>query len=244
MKEIMRSLVLRVLPTLLIGGFFFSLFSETKAQKMEKVLEECSTILKSFQGRSVPHVPQYVLNHAKGLAIMKITEGGLIFSGRSGMGVVIARTNDGWSGPSCISTSGAGFGLQAGGKVTEVVFVINSSEVLDRFANGTKVEFKGVASAVAGPAPTEVTADFVPKHAIYSYLVQDGAFGGLAIDGGVFAQEKKTNARFYGVPVMPHEILSGRVKAPAGPTHAKVFNDLVNQYAPASKAVNGPYVKE
>ena len=45
-------------------------------------------------------VPRAVLRHARGLAVMRVVKVGFVFSGKGGEGVVIARTSNGWSGPS------------------------------------------------------------------------------------------------------------------------------------------------
>jgi len=42
-------------------------------------------------------------------------------SGKGGQGVVVARTGNGWSGPSFIGTGGAGWGPQIGAQITEFV---------------------------------------------------------------------------------------------------------------------------
>ena len=78
--------------------------------------------------RRIPEksIPRAVLRDARGLAVITVIKAGFIFSGRAGTGVVVARTRRGWSGPSAIGTAGAGFGLQAGAKVTEFVFVLDT----------------------------------------------------------------------------------------------------------------------
>ena len=79
------------------------------------------------------------MRDAKGLAILTVTKGGFIFSGRGGTGIVVARTEKGWSGPSAIGTGGIGFGFQAGVQVSELVIVLNTPEAVNAFSKGGNV---------------------------------------------------------------------------------------------------------
>src|SRR5207253_272696 len=93
------------------------------AQKSaNQVTKRCAQILREFRPMPERQVPRAVLRHARGLAVMRVVKVGFVFSGKGGEGVVIARTGNGWSGPSFIGTGGAGWGLQMGAEVTDFVF--------------------------------------------------------------------------------------------------------------------------
>jgi len=50
-------------------------------------------------------IPKAVLRKAKGLAVFRIARAGVIWSGKAGSGLIIARLPDSsWSAPSCIFT--------------------------------------------------------------------------------------------------------------------------------------------
>ena len=72
-------------------------------------------------------------------------------SGRGGTGIVVARTEKGWSGPSAIGTGGIGFGFQAGVQVSELVIVLNTPEAVNAFSKGGNVTLGGALSVAAGP---------------------------------------------------------------------------------------------
>jgi len=57
-----------------------------------------TSILQRFRAMPEHEIPHCALREAKGLAILTVTKGGLIWSGKIGQGVVIARNWDGWSG--------------------------------------------------------------------------------------------------------------------------------------------------
>ena len=58
-------------------------------------------------------IPDTILRHAKGLAILTVVKVGLMATYNIGTGLVIARKEDGsWSAPSAISSFGVGWGAQ------------------------------------------------------------------------------------------------------------------------------------
>src|SRR5437879_11611966 len=93
---------------------------------MQGDVDQAATIIERFQAVPEKAIPQAVLKDARGLGIMTVIKAGFGFSGRGGKGVVVARTRNGWSGPSAIGTGGAGFGFQIGAEVTGFVFILNT----------------------------------------------------------------------------------------------------------------------
>jgi lipid-binding SYLF domain-containing protein len=51
---------------------------------------------------------------------------------------------------------------------------------------------------------------------MYSYSRSQGLFGGLSVEGTVVGTRKEDNAAYYGKPVQASDILSGKVRGPAG----------------------------
>ena len=80
----------------------------TPAHALQDDVDQALTIIKRFQRIPENAIPPAVMRDARGLAILTITKAGFIFSGRGGTGVVVARTDKGWSGPSGIGSGGSG----------------------------------------------------------------------------------------------------------------------------------------
>lgn len=58
-------------------------------------------------------IPEAILRHAKGLAILTVVKVGMMVTYNIGTGLVVARREDGtWSPPSAISSFGLGWGAQ------------------------------------------------------------------------------------------------------------------------------------
>ena len=99
-------------------------------------VDQAVTIIQRFQAIPERAIPDWVLRNAKGLAILTVTKAGFIGSARGGSGIVIARTENGWSAPSAIGTGGLGVGFQAGVEITEFVIVLNTQEAVNAFSKG------------------------------------------------------------------------------------------------------------
>jgi lipid-binding SYLF domain-containing protein len=201
--------------------------SLTYADGMQDDVDQAVTIIERFRDIPEKSIPVEVLRDARGLAVMTVVKAGFIFSGRAGSGVVVARTGKGWSGPSAIGTGGAGFGLQIGAQVTEFVFVLNTPEAVRAFSQGGNVQFGADLSVAAGPVGRTVEAGVTPVAAVYTYSRSQGLFGGISLEGTVVATRNDANAKYYGRSATPGEILSGKVKVPAG---AKRLQKVLAKY--------------
>ena len=198
----------------------------TYANEQDEVDRAVATI-QAFRDMPEKSIPPEVLRNAKGVAIITVYKAGFIISGRGGSGVVVARTGKGWSGPSSIGTGGAGFGFQIGAEQTEFVFVLNTHEALRAFAQGGNVQLGGDISAAAGPVGRTAEADVTPVAAVYAYSRSQGLFAGVSVEGTVIGARNETNAEYYGRSVTPGQILSGKVKVPAG---AKKLQKVLASY--------------
>ena len=188
----------------------------TYADGMQDDVDRAVTTIMAFRNIPEKSIPPEVLRNAKGVAIMTVIKAGFIVSGRAGSGVVVARLGKGWSGPSAIGTGGAGFGLQIGAEQTEFVIVLNTRDAVKAFSQGGNVQLGGDISVAAGPVGRTVEAGVTPVAAVYTYSRSQGLFGGISLEGTVVATRNDANAQYYGRAVTPGQILSGKVKVPAG----------------------------
>jgi len=185
----------------------------------QEVVNADAEIIREFRRIPEQGIPETVLNHARGLAIIKVLKVGFGVSGKGGEGVVVAKTKHGWSGPSFIGTGGAGFGLQIGAEVTDFVFVLNNEDAVRAFSHGGNVTIGADASAAAGPVGRHAEADVAPVAAIYTYSRSKGLFAGVSLQGAVIVTQSDANRRYYGRDVIPEAILSRKVSPPSGASH-------------------------
>src|SRR5437764_2513579 len=183
---------------------------------MQDDVDQEATIIERFQAVPEKAIPQAVLRDARGLAIMTVIKAGFGFSGRGGAGVVVARTQHGWSGPSAIGTGGAGFGFQIGAEVTEFVMVLNTDAAVQAFSRNVNVTLGGDISVAAGPIGRNAEIGITPVAAIYTYSRSQGLFAGVSLEGTVVGTRNDANAEFYGRRVATGESRSGKVQPPSG----------------------------
>lgn len=183
---------------------------------MQQDVDQATAIIERFQEIPEKGIPPSVLKAARGVAILTVTKAGFIGSARGGTGVVVARLNKGWSGPSAIGTGGLGVGFQAGVDVTEFVMILNTPAAVEAFSKQANVTLGGNLSISAGPVGRSAEASVGLQSAIYSYSRSQGFFAGVSLEGTVISVRDDANAAYYGRNVTPQEILSGKVQAPAG----------------------------
>ena len=186
------------------------------AEGLQDDVNQAATIIERFQAVPEKGIPRAVLKDAKGLAVMTVIKAAFGFSGRGGKGIVVARTPQGWSGPSGIGTGGAGFGFQIGAKVTEFVIILNTDAAVKAFAQGVNVQLGGDLSVAAGPIGRTAEAGVLPVAAVYTYSRSQGLFAGVSLEGTVIGARNDANTEYYGRNVSPEDILSGKVAPPAG----------------------------
>lgn len=202
----------RVISTVLVLSFAAPVWGA----EMQEQVDQAAAVIERFREMPEEGIPEAVLKQAKGVAVLTVLKAGFIFSGQGGLGVVIARTDSGWSGPSGIGTGGAGFGLQIGAQVTEFVIVLNTPAAVDAFARGANVALGADLTVAAGPVGRTVGADVMPVAAVYTYSRSQGLFAGVSLEGTVIATRDDANRDYYGKPVTAREILSGAVEPPPG----------------------------
>ncbi|MGH7765883.1 MAG: YSC84-related protein [Candidatus Binatia bacterium] len=182
---------------------------------MQADVEQAAAIIARFQSFNPDHaIPPAILRSARGLAILTVTKAAFIGSVRGGTGVVVARTQNGWSGPSAIGTGGLGVGFQAGAEVSEFVIVLNTPAAIDAFARGGNVTLGGNLTIAAGPIGRSAEAGVTLQAAMYSYSQSQGLFAGISLEGTVIGTRDELNAAYYGSPVAARDILAGNVQPP------------------------------
>ena len=194
----------------------FSLSVVAASATEQDTVDRSAVTIREFRHMPERGIPARILRHARGLAIISVVKAGFIFSGKAGEGVVVARTGHGWSGPSFISTGGAGWGPQIGAQVTDFVIVLNNERAVRAFSKGGNVTLGADASVAAGPVGRAAEADVTPRAAIYTYSRTKGLFIGASLEGAVIGTRKGANEHYYRRPVSAFDILHGRVAAPAG----------------------------
>ena len=201
---------------LIAAALFSACATVSPRDAMQVDVDQAAAIIERFEAIPEKEIPPAVMRGARGVAILTVTRAGFIGSARGGTGVVVARTEKGWSAPSAIGLGGVGVGFQAGVEITEFVIVLNTPAAVDAFAKQGNVMLGGNLSAAAGPLGRTAEAGVALQATMYSYSRSQGLFAGISLEGTVLNTRDDANTAYYGKLVTAGEILSGRVQPPAG----------------------------
>jgi lipid-binding SYLF domain-containing protein len=212
----MEGAKMKTIILVIAAMLFASCATVSHHDAMQADIDQATSIIERFEAIPETGIPPAVMRAAKGLAILTMTKAGFIGSVRGGTGVVVARTEKGWSGPSAIGTGGLGVGFQAGVEVSELVIVLNTPAAVEAFAKQGNVTLGGALGVAAGPIGRTAEASVGLQAAVYTYSRSQGLFAGVSLEGTVIGTRDDVNAAYYGKSVSAGDILSGRVQPPAG----------------------------
>lgn len=197
---------------------------------MEGILKQASESLKLFIDpkyvKDKVLIPKFVLRRCKGIAFITVFKAGFVFSGETGIGCVMAKLGDEFSGPIAIGTGGLSFGIAAGVSKVDMILILNTDQALYAFAGDAQVRLGSELSVVAGPVGRQAEASLgVGKGAIsaakkldighaFAYSHAKGLYGGIALNGKIIVKRGDTTAEFYGKKVDASEVLQGKINYP------------------------------
>ena len=225
----------KVLSMLLAGTLLALSFANSSiagAAREEGRLLTATEVLEDVQGMPDQRLPDTLLAHAYGIAVIPdVTQVAFFFGGRHGNGVLTVRDtlNSPWSNPVFISLTGGSWGLQAGAQSSDIILVFTTKSGIEGIAGG-KLTLGADASVATGPVGRQGSAatDMNFNAEIYSYARTRGLFGGIALDGSVISIDRSANASFYHKSgVTASEVFSGQ--APAPPETAQRFLERLAQ---------------
>jgi lipid-binding SYLF domain-containing protein len=189
----------------------------TRAGVIER-LDSCEAILQNIQGNIKTAIPADILRRAKGLVIVNQFQAGFIFGIKDGYAVALVRRPNGrWSVPAFLRAGEFSFGLQAGGKAINAVYVL-MDDATARLLFKNRMNFGAEAKVAAGvrTAERESTTRSIPAEAnVLVYSTVEGLYLGAAIKTGYMSPHDDANRLFYNSnDRMPELLYSDWVKAP------------------------------
>ncbi|PSR98649.1 SH3 domain-containing YSC84-like protein [Actinidia chinensis var. chinensis] len=213
-------------------------------QSMEDEIYKATNTIRGYNDkvgslRPEKAIPDAILRHAKGLAILTIVKVGMMVTYNIGTGLVIARREDGsWSPPSAISSFGVGWGAQAGGELIDLIIVLRTNDAIKTFSGDLHLSVGAGLSAAVGIVGRVVEADVRAGDggyaACYTYSCSKGAFVGCSLEGSIVTTRTRENSRFYGCQsINASGILLGSLPRP--PAAAILYRALGDLYQKLEK---------
>ncbi|MDF0673612.1 MAG: lipid-binding SYLF domain-containing protein [Nitrospira sp.] len=206
-----RALLAAVLTGTVAAGGAVTALAEDFAEQQQLVDKAKMTLESFFADPSMGPALRDLKQDTKAIYIVpQILRGAFIFGGAGGSGVLLVRDEETkkWSEPAFYNIGSASFGLQAGGDVSETVFIVRNQRGLEQFY---RHDFKlGLDASMAlgpvgeGGSVKGITADLV------GYAKKKGAFVGMSVNGSIIAVSDDSNAAYYGQAVRPTDIIVKR----------------------------------
>lgn len=202
--------------TLIILGLTFC----ASASAGETQLQKATNVVNEIMGAPDNGIPRDLLDKAVCVGIVPSqVKLAWVFGATYGRGVLVCRKggNGHWDAPFMFTMGGVSVGWQAGGKATDVVFLVMNPEGMKKLLQDS-VKLGTELSLAAGPVGRSAEgATDVQLHAeILSYSRARGLFGGASLDGAVYKQDADENQRIYGRRVTAKEtLIDGTVPTPS-----------------------------
>lgn len=225
----MKKLVM-TLGCLFIAAAALSSQQSKEAEQLTKANEVLREIMQT-PDKSVPHD---LLNRSVCVGIVPSElKFAFILGANYGRGVLVCRRhgNGPWGAPALFHLGGGSFGLQIGGKATDIVFIVENPQGARKLLNDN-VKLGADASVAGGPVgrSAEGSTDVALQAEILSYSRSRGAFAGLSLAGAVLKQDEDADERLYGKKVTAKDIvIQGVVRTPPA---AKPLITTLTKYSP------------
>ena len=179
-------------------------------------LQTCEAILQDTMTTPNRAIPADVFHRAKGIVILNQVHVGFLFGVKGGWGIAMVKHPNGrWSVPIFLSGGELSFGLQAGGKSIETVYLL-MDESTTRLLFRSRFNLGVDAKAVAGPAAAEAESSTKSYHAqVLVYSNVKGFYAGATVKTGTITPLTEATQQFYNTDYGLPEILFSDWVAPA-----------------------------
>lgn len=182
-----------------------------QASDQQQIVNEAAATVTAI--RNSPQGKDFDAQLANARAVMiapSLVKAGFIIGGEGGVGVLLARGSNGWTGPVFYDIAKGGIGLQAGVQVSETIFVVRTERGLEKLLSDkvtlggdVSIAVASVGAGVSGSSTTNMDADIV------AFSNAKGLFGGASLDGTVVVPEEDWNRAYYGQSMTADSILRG-----------------------------------
>jgi SH3 domain-containing YSC84-like protein 1 len=193
-------------------------FCAWSAEDPQKRVRVSGEVLNEILDAKDKGIPDDLLGKAECVGVIpSLKRAGFIVGAKYGKGVVVCRTDSGWSAPSTVIVEGGSVGFQIGAGETDLVFIVMNHRGMDHLM-ADKFTIGGDASVMAGPIGRtgEAQTDAMMNAEILSYSRSRGVFAGVSLEGATLRPDHKDNREMYGRDVTQREILTGATPRPAG----------------------------
>jgi lipid-binding SYLF domain-containing protein len=152
-----------------------------------------------------------LLSQAKGVFIIPHEVSGAVgIGGKGGQGVLLKRTQAGWSEPAFMNIESVSVGPQAGGSGGETVMLLMTNKAINQFDQNNFSFGASAGLSVAGYNANQQTLNRNADVIVWAH--GSGAYVGANVNATRIGSNKQEDQAFYGKPVSTQQILAGNVQ--------------------------------
>jgi lipid-binding SYLF domain-containing protein len=212
MKLARRAFLMGTAATSLALSLSFATPAFADAKRQVLVDDSLAAARKVLSGKDYPDAVR-LMGKARGVLIVpQLVQGGFIIGAAGGRGTLLTRTGPGnWSYPAFYDMGSGSLGLQIGGKVSEIVFIILTEKGLTaflekkfKFGAEAGVTMVAVGAGIEGATTAAAGADIV------AFSNSTGLFAGASLEGSYMEPDNDWNALYYGPGATAHQIVLDR----------------------------------
>jgi lipid-binding SYLF domain-containing protein len=206
-----RTVLAGTAASLLLPTVFPSI-ARADAKRQSLVDQSLSSARKVLSGKDFPDALKLMPKARAVLIIPELVQGGFILGAAGGRGVLMTRSGQGnWSYPAFYGMGSGSIGLQVGGKVSEIVFIILTDKGLQamldhKFKVGAEagVTMVAVGAGIEGATTAAVGTDIV------AFANSNGLFVGASLEGSYIDADNDWNALYYGSGATGRAVVADR----------------------------------
>jgi SH3 domain-containing YSC84-like protein 1 len=212
MKLARRAVLMGTAATALALSVSFAGPALADAKRQVLVDDSLTTARQVLAGKDFPDAAR-LMSKARGILIVpELVQGGFIIGAAGGRGTLLTRTGPGnWSYPAFYGMGSGSLGLQIGGKVSAIVFIVLTEKGLTAFLE-SKFKFGAeagitmvtIGAGIEGATTAAAGADIV------AFGNSRGLFAGASLEGSYMEPDNDWNALYYGPGATAREILIDR----------------------------------
>ncbi len=183
-----------------------------RAESLDKLIPDCAEILGRMKREDIINMD--LVKEAKGIVVLNVTGFSIGIGGSGGDGILMSKTDKGWSGPVAITTQGGTLGIDVGGQDNDIVILLMNNGVVSRWAAGEHFSSSS-ASAVLGPKGGAAVDATMKTRDFNVYIWNKGAKLGVNFGGFDVSINNEANANYYDKPlVSAKDILNNVAEVP------------------------------
>ncbi len=205
----------------------------TKAHAL--VVQATQTLEASLKGDRGEALRQVVARARGVMIVLDMGSVGFLFSLDTGNGVLLARTDAGWTGPVFLTEASGGFGMQAGVTRMSGVFVYtDEADVRYMLESGGIFQGRAGVTVLNTNFKGKDTPKFVESGDVFFVGSTTGLYAGAGVHGGGLISRESLNRAYYGIADGDPEAIL--FKGASAPEDALALRDLLAGAATAGSS--------